>query len=310
MGACFDLPSKDEFEALEREVRFFDSGRGFNIAYHEYGDPKGTPLFVHHGTGSHVHVSLLHKPASRLGFRIVAPDRPGVSLSEFRPSWTPLEYAADVGALAEHIGIETFGLLGISGAGPALFASAFAIPERLRCVVACACAAPVYRDPEMLKLLGSMDRLYAKLGATLPLALFQAPFALLGLTQSFMKSPKSFAKLFDSSLCAPDKLAFENPDVQYLIMRDFQELFRSGSKGPAYDAQTVYKDWGFELSAIRPHVEILQGSEDLFIPLKFSEYLAEKLKDASLTVIEGQGHFHHFLDGEALLTRVAGLLAR
>jgi pimeloyl-ACP methyl ester carboxylesterase len=212
MGACFDLPSKDEFEALEREVRFFDSGRGFNIAYHEYGDPKGTPLFVHHGTGSHVHVSLLHKPASRLGFRIVAPDRPGVSLSEFRPSWTPLEYAADVGALAEHIGIETFGLLGISGAGRLVRlglrhtgASALRGGLRLR-------RARLSRS-EMLKLLGSMD-VSTRTRATLPLALFQAPSPC-WLTPIFMKSPKSFAKLFASSLCAPDS-SLRAPIVQYL----------------------------------------------------------------------------------------------
>jgi len=34
---------------------------------------------------------------------------------------------------------------------------------------------------------------------------------------------------------------------------------RNGSKGPAYDAQTIYKEWGFDLSDIEVHIEVFQG---------------------------------------------------
>jgi pimeloyl-ACP methyl ester carboxylesterase len=296
--------ARDEIEKLENEVRFHTTRQGTKLAYHEYGDPGGRPLFFYHGTGSHVHGMLLHKPAQRLGFRIIAPDRPGVARSEFRPGWTILEYAHNVSDLADELGIDSFGAVGISGGGPTLMASAFAIPARLEYVVDLACAMPLYQDPEMVKHLGAIDRLYAELGAHLPLSLFEIPFSLLGFMEKVMKSPKSFAKMFASSLCPADKGLFEIPELQYLFMRDFQELFRHGAEGPAYDAQTVYLDWGFDLADIAKPIAVFQGTEDIFIPPQFSEYLARTAKDVHINFIEGQGHFYHLAYGYQLLEKI------
>jgi pimeloyl-ACP methyl ester carboxylesterase len=296
-----------EIEDLEKKVQFFKTRWNTSLAFHEYGDPNGRPIFYYHGTGSHINGMLLHKPALKFGFRIIAPDRPGVAQSDFRSGWTLLEYAQDLADLADHLGIGSFGAIGISGGGPTLMASAFAIPNRLDCVVDLACAMPVYSDLEMLKHLGTMDRLFAKLGTRLPLALFKIPFSILGLMQTIMKSPKSFAKMFNSSLCTSDKEIFAHPDFQYLFMRDFQELFRHGAKGPAYDAQTVYKKWGFNLSDINIPIEVFHGSADKFVPIKFSEYLARNAKKVHINEVEGQGHFWHLAYGYQLLSKVKKL---
>jgi len=87
-------------------------------------------------------------------------------------------------------------------------------------------------------------------------------------------------------------------------MRDFQELFRHGAEGPAYDAQTVYKEWGFNLADIDIHIEIFQGTADIFIPRQFSEYLAHTAKVVHLNLIEGQGHFYHLAYGDQMLKKV------
>ncbi len=299
--------SSIEIEELEKGVQFHKTHHGTRLAFHEYGDPTGCPIIFYHGTGSHLHGMLLHKPGLKYGFRIIAPDRPGVARSDFRPGWTILEYAQDMADLADTLGINSFGAIGISGGGPTLMASAFSIPHRLHCVVDLACAMPVYDDPEIVRHLGTMDRFYAKVGTRLPLALFRIPFSLLGTMQTVMKSPKSFAKMFDSSLCPADKMLFGLPDFQYLFMRDFQELYRFGSQGPAYDAQTVYKSWGFNLSEIETHIEVFQGTSDKFIPPKFSEYLARNVKSVRLNLLEGQGHFYHLAYGYKMLKKVAEL---
>ena len=187
------LLTKLKIEDLEKKVNFFKTRWDTSLAYHEYGDPNGHPIFYYHGTGSHINGMLLHKPALKFGFRIIAPDRPGVAQTDFRQGWTLLEYAQVLADLADHLGIGSFGAIGISGGGPTLMASAFATPDRLNCVIDLACAMPVYSDIEMVKQLGSMDRLFAKIGTRLPLALFKIPFSILGLMQTIMKSPKSFA---------------------------------------------------------------------------------------------------------------------
>lgn len=296
--------SKEEVEALETDVRFFTTKRGPRLAYHEYGDPNGHPMIFYHGSGSHVHGMMLHKPGQRHGFRIIAPDRPGVAQSDYRPGWTPLDYAEDMADLADSLGFDTFAAVGISGGGPTLYASAYRTPERLRCVVPLACSVPLYRDPAMRAQLGFSDRMYAYLGASLPLRLFALPFSLLGFMQRWMKSPKSFAKMFGASLCKADKELFSHPEVQYIIMRDFQELFRNGSIGPSADAQTNYRDWPFRLADIQCHLELFHGAADKFIPKSFSEWLVKQVPDANLNLIPGQGHFYHVACGYQLLETI------
>ena len=80
-----------------------------------------------------------------------------------------------------------------------------------------------------------------------------------------------------------------------------------GSKGPAYDAQTVYKQWGFNLSDIGIHIEVFHGASDKFVPPKFSEYLAKNAKNVRLNLLEGQGHFCHVAYGYQMLKKVADL---
>lgn len=94
---------------------------------------------------------------------------------------------------------------------------------------------------------------------------------------------------------------FEIPELQYLFMRDFQELFRQGSRGPALDAQLVYLPWGFDIRDIKCHVDIHQGTEDRWVPPYFSQYLAKTLPDATLKTLPGQGHFYHMVYGEETL---------
>lgn len=296
----------EELERLNSQVAYMQTKDGRKLAYYQYGAADGIPTFFCHGTGSHVHVMLFHKAAERFGYRIIVPDRPGIGLSEFQEHRKILDGSSDIEALADHLGIDKFGVIGISGGGPTLLACAYSLAPRLRFVVDLACAVPLYTDPAALKELGWVDRLYARLGAHLPLCLFQIPFALLGFQQKTLKNPQAFAKMMQSSMCKADMALFQNKDLQYLFMRDFQELFRQGSKGAALDAMLIYRPWGFDLHEIKCHVDIRQGSEDRWIPPLFSRHLAGVLPDAKLYMIQGQGHFYHMVYAEETLKMING----
>lgn len=276
---------------------------GRRVAYYQFGAPDGIPMFFCHGTGSHVHAMTFHRAAEKFGYRIIAPDRPGIGLSDFAHQRTVLDGADDIARLADQLGIDRFGVIGISGGGPTLFACASTFPERLKFVVALACAAPLYCDPLASKELGRADRMYARLGRWLPRTLFQLPFVLL---RHQSKKPASFAKMFASSMCPTDREAFENKSFQEMFIRDWQELFKRGSQGAALDAQLVYYPWGFDLRDIRCHIDIRHGSEDRWVPPSFSKYLERTLKDATLHMIEGQGHFYHMVSAEETFQMLAG----
>jgi pimeloyl-ACP methyl ester carboxylesterase len=97
---------------------------------------------------------------------------------------------------------------------------------------------------------------------------------------------------------------FDEPQMQYLFMRDFQELFHQGSRAAALDAQLIYLPWGFDLRQIRIHVDIRQGTDDRWIPPYFSQYLAKTLPNAMIEMIPGQGHFYHLAYAEETLIRI------
>ena len=94
---------------------------GRTLGYAEYGDPEGKPVFYFHGFPT----SRLDWPlcdhegiTSELGIRIIAIDRPGTGLSAFKRHREILDWPDDVVELADALGIERFGVLGISGGGP------------------------------------------------------------------------------------------------------------------------------------------------------------------------------------------------
>lgn len=91
---------------------------GRRLSYARYGAAAGPALLALHGTpGSRHMYAPADAPARALGLRLIAPDRPGFGDSEHRPQRVLADHAADLAALADHLELERFGLLGISGGG-------------------------------------------------------------------------------------------------------------------------------------------------------------------------------------------------
>lgn len=300
-----DLPSPDELDVLQQQVQYLTLDRGRKLAYYVIGDPGGRPVIYFHGSGSHIEGLAFHKAALKRNRMVIVPDRPGIGFSDYQKGRTWLDWVDDVTRLADALGLGRFSVVACSGGGPSLLACAVKIPERLDGVIDLACAGPYFRDPEMIKQLGAADRFYAKRGAKMPLWFFQVPFSLLGMSVKASKGPDAFLKLMKGSVCDADAEAAKDPDVAYYLWRDMKESFRQGSKGPAYDAQLIYKDWGFDPGEIQIPVHIYHGTDDRFVPLSFSERLTGALPKASLSKIEGEGHFYHLLHAGEVLDNLA-----
>lgn len=79
--------------------------------------------------------------AAEAGIRLIAPDRPGMGGSDFQPGRRVIDWPADVAALAEHLALERFAVLGYSGGAPFAAAVGAMLPERVRSVSLVACVA-------------------------------------------------------------------------------------------------------------------------------------------------------------------------
>jgi pimeloyl-ACP methyl ester carboxylesterase len=105
-----------------------------------------------HGTpGSRLEPTLGHAAAQERGYRIIAPDRPGLGRSDYYKGRNLLDWPNDILEIAEYLGIDQFGVMGASGGGTYVLASAFAIPERLDFAIVMGSWAPVAEEPTLWK---------------------------------------------------------------------------------------------------------------------------------------------------------------
>jgi len=100
----------------ERVLRLQSGG---HVAYDEYGDPQGAPVFFCHGWPSSRTMAELTDAAARdLGVRIISADRPGVSGSTFQANRKLVDWPPILKELADDLGIGDFRMLAISGGAP------------------------------------------------------------------------------------------------------------------------------------------------------------------------------------------------
>lgn len=125
-------------------VRTITVKDGRELAYAEYGEPNGHPVFFFHGTqSSRLERHRDESIARGRGARIIATDRRGQGLSDFQPGRTLLDWPDDVTRLADSLGLDRFAVMGMSAGGPYALACAHAIPERLSSIKVIAGAAPL-----------------------------------------------------------------------------------------------------------------------------------------------------------------------
>lgn len=275
-------------------TRFVEVKAGARIAYCEFGDPGGRPVFYFHGTpGSRYEPSFQgHDEALKSGYRIIAPDRPGLGRSDYIVDRTLLDWPRMVRAMAEQLGLASFGIIGASGGGAYALACAFAIAEALDFVAVMGSWGPVAEEPRLWEMMAPLDRFFGRLSRGAAWA-FCLPFSLLGLAARWL-SPQGFAKSLASSLSEDDKRRLEDEALARFFAADIKEAFRSGVRGPAGDALLLYRDWGFKVGEIGMGVHLFHGQEDKFAPYSFAEYLKGAISGSELHTYPDMGHLGLF----------------
>ncbi|MBL6982753.1 MAG: alpha/beta hydrolase, partial [Anaerolineales bacterium] len=114
------------------EDKFAQLKDGRTQAYTEHGDLSGKVVFFIHGNPSS---RLMRHPdesiVENLGVRVITPDRPGYGFSDFQPKRKLLDFPDDIAQLADSLGIDKFGIFGVSAGGPYTCACAYKLSERI-----------------------------------------------------------------------------------------------------------------------------------------------------------------------------------
>lgn len=286
-------------------VLSFRNADGRRIAWHEFGQPDGRPVFYCHGfPSSGREAALLHQPATALGLRLIAPDRPGYGGSDDQPGLELRDWPTDLAALADHLGIERFALLGLSGGGPYALACAWRLPERLSARILVCPLGPVY----LQEVLAAMHRparsslALAKRSPWLAQRLYGGPTPWL-----LARWPGLVERVRTLNLPSKDLTALSEGDNQAILNSTIGDAMARGARGARRDLHLYTHDWHIPCDAIQAPISIWHGEADATVPPAHARWYRDHLSGASLTTLPDQGHFSlpiHF--GERILR---GLIA-
>ncbi|KAJ4422838.1 hypothetical protein N0V82_002494 [Gnomoniopsis sp. IMI 355080] len=281
---------------------------GRRIGYAQYGHPNGKPIISLHGIlGSRLESALFDGDAQQLGARIIAIERPGIALSS--PDPRPLDersvvdHAADVEALAEHLQLEDYAVLGTSGGGPYALGCAYSLPSSP--------SKPNLKAVAIVTGLGLPDmsqawpRIVVFLNRHLDLRWL--------MRWIFTSSPAWQLQLSDDERMEGMRQGFDTkrahpadvetarhadyPDWMRLFLCSAREAVSQGWEGFLDDSAILSKDPGFCVEDIRADlpVQLWYGTDDTNVSPRAGEETAQRLRQGGnmkveLHMKEGETH--------------------
>ena len=234
------------------------------LEHAEYGDPDGVPVIVQPGTPSTGRVGELFDRAARShGVRLLAVTRPGYGASAVTsPGLTSV--AEQVALLADELGLERFGVWGVSGGGPYALAQAVATPDRVTRVVVSAGGAPGGPAQTVTELVTEANELAA---------LFT------GLD----------ARAFVASRPRTERFFPDHPELAAAFIADLRRAV-ARPDGHVRDNQSWQGDWDFSLGDVVVPVDLVYGEVDQMVTLDHGQRLAAAIPHARLHVLPRAGH--------------------
>ena len=287
---------------LDQQITLPD-GRKFG--FNEYGPIDGKPLFYFHGTPSaRIEFNVFGSEGilESLNIRIIAPDRPGSGLSDFQPNRQIMDWHKDVLALADHLHLERFAILGYSGGGPYAASCALAIPERITQVGIVSGTAP-FTEPGLADGIHKDSRNFMD-------ASYQKPW----LSRMILRSMGLMTRLVPDKVIAnaraalpeADRAILALPEVQHNFLAMIQEALRKGPHGAQHDTRLMVTEWDFDPHDIQIPVFLWHGEVDQNAPIQMGRYMANAIPQSKATFYPKEGHLSLFKKniGEILRTLI------
>lgn len=254
------------------------------LGIYEYGTETDHVVFYFHGfPGSRLDGFLFNfnSVATDLGLKIIAIDRPGIGNSDFKPNRKLQDWNVDVCKIADHLKINKYSVLGISGGAPYALSVAFGLSERLYTVSIVSGMGP-YQYKESL--VGSA-MLIPKLKGLLRRIIVW--FMKMGI----YKNPENFKNRICSTLPVSDNQYLISSGKLQHIVTAFQEAFKQGLKGYLHEAKIYKCKWDFDIKSIKSKVYLWHGIDDKNVSVELARRIASEIPNCQATYIENEGHF-------------------
>jgi pimeloyl-ACP methyl ester carboxylesterase len=250
----------------------------------------GLPLVLHEGTPIGL---VLYPPtvqaAQDRGLWPILIARPGYERSTPRPGRRVADVAADVAAVLDALGLDTFVTAGWSGGGPHALACAALLPGR--CLAAASIAGAAPHDAKGLDWTAGMGpENVAEFGA--------AARGSAALTEFLDRQTLGFAAVTGAGVAASLGGLIADADRAVLtgefadhIAAGVRASVSTGIAGWRDDDLAFVADWGFSLrgEGTLP-AAIWQGDQDRMVPFAHGQWLAANIPGARAHLLSGAGH--------------------
>jgi pimeloyl-ACP methyl ester carboxylesterase len=262
---------------------------GASLAFAEYGERGGVPVFFFHGwPSSRTMAELTDSAARELGVRIISPDRPGIRGSTLQPNRKLVDWPRDLEQLADQLGIERFHIFAVSGGAPYAYAAAAAMRERVRAIAIVSGAPPIAEltDHSGLLPLYRWMMWFHRHQPNLLRPLFYAarPFVSL---RVFVRTAHKLLRMLPPSDAAAlrDNAAFDT------LFESQRKAWLGSPYGVIADAEIYGRPWGFRLEDVSVPVRLWHGKQDRAFSVGVAEEISGRLPNCHARYIDNAGHY-------------------
>ena len=281
-----DLPGA--FDDLGPAVQSLTTADGRTVHYIDTGEAGFRPVLFIGGTGTSARAfgmtEFMKSMRQQLKLRFITVERNGFGDTPMTPGWGYDDYVAEARAVLDHLGVERFAGVAISGGGPYMAQIAAAMPERLISVHMLA-AATERPAGDMLCKLGTEQ--------------------LTGIMKSQVQNPRTWWGFGKDS---------PTHQIPGFADRAYEEgaraFFVRGQMGdPAPEVAEILRYCGpvADISAVKAPAFIYQGTSDPLVTMASAEYWRDHFPNlAEMRVYPGEGHDVQYRHWDQLLLDVAG----
>lgn len=284
---------------MTKEYKTLQLLDGRNLAYIEYGDPKGEPVFHCHSIfGSKLELAFdAHRIAQKKSVRLIVLDRPGYGASDPNPEASFINWSKDLVQLADHLNIGKFSLIGYVMGGMYALACAHEIPERINRIASISNGMMPESSSDYKEFI-PFYRMNIRLAKYMPKAY---GFISSILIKGAVSDPDSFIEQMSENLNKADRTLMDSLSFKHELITSLKEAFLQGGKACSHEMIQFTHDWSFKLSDIKIPVDVWHGKTDCHQPLILSERFVEHINDTTLYIKEDAGHYMFFTHWEEIV---------
>jgi pimeloyl-ACP methyl ester carboxylesterase len=274
---------------------------GRRLGFAEFGPANGEPIIWFHGTpGARRQIPpLAHAAIDELGLRIISIERPGIGLSTSHQYRAVVDIADDVTQVVDALGIDDFGVVGLSGGGPYALATGARLDNRVYGVAVLGGVVPTAGEEACEA--GPVLGLARRFTGLMPAMVGVGGVTLWALVKATGPAQNHLYATYARLMPVGDREVFATPGMREMFIGDIRQGARHQFRAVLHDAILFGRDWGFRLADMTVPVRWWHGDADPIVPLAAAEMAAGFIPDVEFTVRPGESHLGGFAAAEEVL---------